>query len=152
MTPSERIDQHIAQLADWRGPVLATIRRITLAADPGVTEDWKWMGSPVWYCDGIIALANPHQGKVKWTFAYGAKFADVDKLFNNGFEGNERRAVDIFEQDRLDEAAMLRLVRAAIAYNRSKAKKSTGRKPASKSAPKSAAKSATPARPRRKSP
>ena len=122
MKPSERIDQHIAAITDWRGKVLATIRRIMLEADPAVTEDWKWMGSPVWYCDGIVCLANPHKGKVKWTFAKGAHFADSDHLFNAGLEGNERRAIDIFENDRLDEAALRRLVRSAIAHNRSKSK------------------------------
>lgn len=122
MKPSERIDQHIAGIPDWRGKVLATIRRIMLEADPAVTEDWKWMGTPVWYCDGIVALANPHAGKVKWTFAYGANFPDTDHLFNAGLEGNARRAIDIFEKDRLDEEALRRLVRTAIAYNRSKLK------------------------------
>jgi hypothetical protein len=122
VNPSERIDQHIAGIKDWRGPVLATIRRIMMEADPSVTEDWKWMGTPVWYCDGIVSLANPHKGKVKWTFAKGALFADADQLFNTGLEGNERRAIDFFENDRLDEAALRRLVRAAIAYNRSKLK------------------------------
>jgi hypothetical protein len=131
MTPSEQIDQYIASAGDWRGPVLATIRRIMLEADPGVTEDWKWMGTPVWYCDGIVSLANAHRGKVKWTFANGARFAVGDPLFNAGLEGNERRAIDIFEADRLDEAALTRLVRAALAYNRAQAaaRKAAGRKP-----------------------
>jgi hypothetical protein len=137
LTPSERIDRHIAGIADWRGKVLGTIRRIVLEADPAVTEDWKWMGSPVWYCDGMVCLANAHIGKVKWTFAKGAHFADADGLFNAGLEGNDWRAIDVFEKDRLgedrlsedrldegrlDEAALLRLVKAAIAYNRSQAK------------------------------
>ena len=120
MKPSEQIDKQIAEIGDWRGGVLATIRRITFAADPGVTEDWKWMGTATWYCDGLIAVANPHRGKVKWTFAWGAKFPDADGLFNDGLQGNARRSIDYFENDLLDEAAMLRLVRAAIVYNRSK--------------------------------
>jgi len=120
--PSERIDLHIAGIADWRGEVLATIRRIVLEADPAVTEDWKWMGTPVWYCDGMVSLANAHKGKVKWTFSKGAHFADADHLFNNGLEGKEWRAIDIFEKDRLNEAALRRLVKAAIAYNRSQLK------------------------------
>jgi hypothetical protein len=119
---SERIDQHIAGIPDWRGKVLATIRRIMLKSDTGVTEDWKWMGTPVWYCDGMVALANPHAGKVKWTFAKGANFPDADHLFNAGLKGNTWRAIDIFEKDRLDEAALRRLVRTAIAYNRSNLK------------------------------
>ena len=132
MKPSERIDQHIAGITDWRGKVLATIRRIMLEADPAVTEEWKWMGSPVWYCDGIVCLANPHKGKVKWTFAKGAHFADTDQLFNAGLEGNERRAIDLFEEDRLDEAALRRLVRTAIAYNRSTPKGKKAPAPAKK--------------------
>ena len=119
MKASERIDQHIAGIPDWRGKVLATIRRIMLESDPGVTEDWKWMGTPVWYCDGMVALANPHRGKVKWTFAQGANFPDADHLFNAGLGGTAWRAIDIFEKDRLDETALRRLVRGAIAYNRS---------------------------------
>jgi hypothetical protein len=120
--PSKRIDQHIARITDWRGNVLATIRRIMREADPSVTEDWKWMGTPVWYCDGMVSLANPHRGKVKWTFSKGAHFADPDHLFNAGLDGNEWRAIDIFENDRLDEAALRRLVTTAIAYNRSQSK------------------------------
>lgn len=122
MKPSEQIDQLIAGIADWRAKVLATIRRIMLGADPAVTEDWKWMGSPVWYCDGMVSLANPHRGKVKWTFVKGAHFADADRQFNAGLEGNEWRAIDIFENDRLNEAALRRLVKTAIAYNRSQLK------------------------------
>jgi hypothetical protein len=122
MKPSERIDQHIAGIADWRGKVLATIRRIMLEADPAVTEDWKWMGTPAWYCDGMVSLANPHRGKVKWTFVKGAHFADPERLFNAGLEGNDWRAIDIFEKDRPDEAALRRLVKVAIAYNRSQVK------------------------------
>jgi hypothetical protein len=122
LKPSEQIDQHIAGISDWRGKVLATIRRIVREADPAVTEDWKWMGTPVWYCDGMVSLANPHRGKVKWTFVKGAHFADADRLFNAGLEGNDWRAIDIFEKDRLDEAALRRLVRTAVAYNRSQTK------------------------------
>jgi hypothetical protein len=120
--PSERIDRHIARIKDWRGQVLATIRKIMLEADPAVTEDWRWMGTPVWYCDGMVSLANPHTGKVKWTFSHGAKFPDANHLFNAGLGGSVWRAIDIFENDRLDDAALRRLVQTAIAYNRSKAK------------------------------
>lgn len=138
MKASERIDQHIAGIPDWRGKVLATIRRIMLKSDPGVTEDWKWMGTPVWYCDGMVALANPHGGKVKWTFGQGAHFPDADHLFNAGLEGNAWRAIDIFEKDRLDEAALRRLVRTAIAYNRSKLKGKEAPGPAKKASRSSA--------------
>lgn len=122
MNPSEQIDQHIAGITDWRGKMLATIRRIMLNADPAVTEDWKWMGTPVWYCAGMVSLANPHRGKVKWTFSNGARFADADHLFNAGLEGSQWRAIDIFERDGPDEAALRRLVKTAIAYNRSQLK------------------------------
>jgi hypothetical protein len=134
LKPSERIDRHIVGIADWRGKVLAMIRRIMLEADPAVTEDWKWMGTPVWYCDGMVCLANPHAGKVKWTFAKGAHFADADHLFNAGLEGNDWRAIDIFQKDRPDEAALRRLVRTAIAYNRSQ-RKGDGPPPPAKKAP-----------------
>jgi hypothetical protein len=122
LNPSEQIDQHIAGIPDWRGKVLGTIRRIMLNADPAVTEDWKWMGTPVWYCDGMVSLANPHRGKVKWTFSNGAHFADADHLFNAGLEGSQWRAIDIFAKDRPNEAALRRLVKTAIAYNRSQHK------------------------------
>jgi hypothetical protein len=120
--PSAKIDHLIAGIPDWRSEVLATIRRIMLEADPAVTEDWKWMGSPVWYCDGMVSLANPHRGKVKWTFSKGAHFADPGHLFNAGLGGKEWRAIDIFEKDRPDEAALSLLVKTAIAYNRSQPK------------------------------
>ncbi len=106
MTPSDRIDQMAAELIDWRGTTFAGIRKSVLAADRGIVEDWKWMGSPVWSCDGLIAVANAHKGKVKLTFAYGAHFADPDKLFNAGFEGNARRAIDFFEGDKIDARAL----------------------------------------------
>ncbi len=147
VTPSEQIDQHIAGVTDWRGKVLATIRRIMMAADPAVTEDWKWMGTPVWYCDGIVSLANPHKGKVKWTFAYGAHFDDVDELFNAGLEGNERRAIDFVESDRPNEAALRRLAKTAIAYNRSRLKAKAAPAPkAARSTAKAKAKAKTPAK------
>ena len=139
MNPSEKIDQRIASIADWRGNVLATVRRIMVEADPAVTEDWKWMGTPVWYCDGMVSLANPHKGKVKWTFSRGAHFADADHLFNAGLDGNEWRAIDIFEKDRLNEAALRRLVKTAIAYNRSQLKGKKPSAPASKVARRPAA-------------
>jgi hypothetical protein len=131
MNASERIDQFIAEVPDWRGQVLATIRRAMLEADPGVTEDFKYMGSPVWYCDGQIAVANPHKGKVKCTFAHGAQLPDVDHLFNAG-EGNAYRAIDILETDRLDAAALRRLVRTAIAYNRTMLKRNAALRAAPK--------------------
>ena len=123
MNPSERIDRLIADLADWRGKTFAGIRKSILEADREIVEEWKWMGSPVWSRDGIIAVANPHKGKVKLTFAYGASLPDPDKLFNAGLEGNARRAIDFFEGDKVNERGLKNLVRAAIDYNRTKSKK-----------------------------
>src|SRR6201987_917935 len=125
MTPSENIDQLIAGIPDWRGKTFAVIRKTILAADSEIIEAWKWMGSPVWSRDGMIAVANAHKGKVKLTFAHGAKLADPDKLFNAGLEGNMRRAVDFLEGDKIDERALKNLVRAAIEYNQTKLKKNT---------------------------
>ena len=122
MNPSERIDQMIAGLADWRGETLARLRKIILEADPEIVEDWKWMGSPVWSRDGMIAVGNPHKDKVKLTFSHGASLPDPDGLFNNGFGGKVWRAIDVFEGDNLDERALKNLVRAAVAYNQDKAK------------------------------
>ncbi|NIF78573.1 DUF1801 domain-containing protein [Paraburkholderia sp. Cy-641] len=123
--PSERIDQMIAALTDWRGETFARIRKTMLAADRGIVEEWKWMGSPVWSRDGMIAVANAHKGKVKVTFAHGAGLADPDRLFNAGLEGNARRAIDFLEGDKVDERALKALVRAAIEYNRARLKKNT---------------------------
>jgi hypothetical protein len=101
MTPSQRIDLLTAELTDWRGKTFAKIRKSILAADREIIEEWKWMGSPVWSHDGIIALANAHKGKVKLTFAHGTKLPDPDKLFNAGLEGNARRAIDFSRVTRL---------------------------------------------------
>ncbi len=123
MNPSERIDQLIAKLTDWRGKTLASIRKSILEADREIIEEWKWMGSPVWSRDGIIAVANAHKGKVKLTFAHGARLPDPDKLFNAGLEGNARRAIDFFEGDKVNERALKNLIRAAVDYNQTKKKK-----------------------------
>jgi hypothetical protein len=125
MNPSERIDQLIAEITDWRGKTFAGIRKTILEADPEIIEEWKWMGSPVWSRDGIIAVANAHKGKVKLTFDHGASLPDPDKLFNAGLEGNQRRAIDFFEGDEINELALKNLIRAAVAYNQSKSKKKT---------------------------
>ena len=123
MDPSERIDQLIAGLTDWRGKIFASIRQSILAADRKIIEEWKWMGSPLWSRDGMIAVANAHKGKVKLTFAYGANLPDPEKLFNAGLEGNARRAIDFFEGDTTNERALKNLVRAAVDYNHTKLKK-----------------------------
>lgn len=123
MTPSDKIDALIAKLDDWRGKVLAGVRKSILAADREIIEEWKWMGSPVWERNGIIAVGNAHKDKVKLTFAHGASLADPDKLFNAGLEGKVWRAIDLFEGDKIDQRALKSLIRAAIAYNQSKMKK-----------------------------
>lgn len=123
MKPSEQIDRLIAKLKDWRGETLAGIRKNILEADREIIEEWKWMGSPVWSRDGIIAVGNAHKEKVKLTFAHGAKLPDPDKLFNAGFGGNMWRAIDLFEGDRLNARAFKKLIRAAADYNRNKKKK-----------------------------
>ena len=106
MNPSERIDQLIAGLMDWRGKTLASIRKSFLGADRGIIEEWKWMGSPVWSHDGIIAVANAHKDKVKLTFSHGASLPDPDRLFNAGLEGKVWRAIDFFEGDKINERAL----------------------------------------------
>ena len=123
MNPSERIDELIASLTDWRGKTLARVRKSILEADREIVEEWKWMGSPVWSQGGIIAVGNAHKDKVKLTFAHGASLPDPDKLFNAGLEGKVWRAIDLFEGDKINERALKSLVRAAVQYNRIKSKK-----------------------------
>ena len=123
MNPSERIDELIAGLTDWRGKTLAGVRKSILAADREIIEEWKWMGSPVWSRDGIIAVGNAHKDKVKLTFSHGASLPDPDKLFNAGFEGKVWRAIDLFEGDKVNERALKNLVRAAIEFNQAKLKR-----------------------------
>jgi hypothetical protein len=123
MNSSERIDELIAGLTDWRGKTLAGVRKAILSADREIIEEWKWMGSPVWSRDGMIAVGNAHKNKVKLTFPHGAMLLDPDKLFNADLKGNRWRAIDLFEGDKIDERALKTLVRTAIAYNQSKSKK-----------------------------
>ncbi len=123
MNPSERIDQLIAELTDWRGKTLASIRKGILEADREIIEEWKWMGSPVWSRDGIIAVGNAHKDKVKLTFSHGASLPDPDKLFNAGLGGNAWRAIDFFEGDKINESALKNLVRDAVDYNQIKLKR-----------------------------
>jgi hypothetical protein len=123
MNPSERIDQLIARLTDWRGKTLASIRKSILAADREIVEEWKWMGSPTWSHDGIIAVATVLKDKLKLTFSHGARLPDPGKLFNAGLGGNQWRAIDFFEDDKINEQGLKDLVRAAVAYNQIKLKK-----------------------------
>jgi len=122
MNPSERIDELIAKLTDWRGKTLAGIRKSMLEADREIVEEWKWMGSPVWSHDGIIAVATALKDKMKLTFSHGASLPDPDKLFNAALEGNTWRAIDFFEGDKIHEGALKNLVRAAVDYNQFKLK------------------------------
>jgi hypothetical protein len=131
MNPSQRIDQLIAGLTDWRGKTLASVRKSIRAADPEIVEEWKWMGSPVWSRHGIIAVGNAHKDKVKLTFAHGAHIPDPDKLFNAGLGGNAWRAIDLFEGDKINERALKNLIRSAIEYNHIRLKsKAPARSPA----------------------
>src|SRR5579863_4397786 len=123
MNPPERIDQLIAKLTDSRGKTLASIRKNILAADREIIEEWKWMGSPVWSRDGIIAVATVLKDKVKLTFAHGANLVDPDKLFNAGLGGNAWRAIDLFEGDKINERALKNLIRAGIDFNQIKLKR-----------------------------
>jgi len=118
-SPSILIDRLIAGLGDWRADRIAQIRRLMHEADAEIVEEWKWMGTPVWSHDGIVAIANPHTGKVKVTFAQGAHLPDPQKTFNAGLGGNLWRAVDLFEADVVNEKALKDLIRAAVSFNRS---------------------------------
>ena len=122
-SPSQLIDERIEELDDWRGPVLARIRKVVRAADSGVVEEWKWRGVPVWYCDGMICTGESYKSVVKVTFAKGASLPDPSGLFNSSLEGNTRRAIDFHEGETIDENALTALVRAAIALNQSKRSK-----------------------------
>jgi len=115
-TASEKIDARIAELADWRGRVLARMRALIKEADPDAVEEWKW-NVPVWSDGGIICTGESYKSVVKLTFAKGASLKDPKKLFNSSLEGNTRRAIDFSEGDPIDEAAFTALIREAIALN-----------------------------------
>ena len=119
-TPSVLIDARIKELGDWRGKVLGRIRAVIKEADPDVVEEWKWRGVPVWEHAGIICTGETYKSVVKMTFAKGASLKDPAKLFNSSLEGNTRRAIDIHEDDKLDEKALKALIRAAVALNTAK--------------------------------
>ena len=122
---SALIDERIKQLAGWRGTMLAKMRALIHAADPQVIEEWKWRGVPVWNHNGIICTGETYKSVVKLTFAKGAALKDPSGLFNSSLDGNVRRAIDIHEENTMNEAAFKDLVRAAVALNlgsKSKAK------------------------------
>lgn len=116
-SPSQLIDDRIRELGDWRGEMLARLRRLIKQADPEVVEEWKWRGVPTWYHDGMICTGESYKQAVKVTFAKGAALADPSALFNSSLEGNVRRAIDFHEGDELDEDAFKALVREAVALN-----------------------------------
>ena len=120
---SRLIDQRIEELGDWRGKTLARMRALILEADPDVTEEWKWMGTPVWSHHGIICTGETYKQVVKLTFAKGAKLEDPSTLFNSSLEGNTRRAIDIREGETVNARAFKSLVKAAVAFNASMARK-----------------------------
>ena len=122
-SPSDLIDQRIAELGDWRGESLARVRALIRDAIPDVEETWKWRGVPVWEKNGIITTGETYKDKVKLTFAKGASLEDPKKLFNSSLEGNARRALDLFEGDELDEAAFKALVQEAAGLNGAKKKR-----------------------------
>ena len=121
-SPSRLIDARIEELDDWRGKTLSRVRALIKKADPAVVEEWKWRGVPVWSHDGLICTGETYKSVVKLTFAKGASLEDPSGLFNSSLEGNTRRAIDLHEGDRMDEAAFKALIRAAAALNGSSAR------------------------------
>ena len=122
VSASKLIDGRIAELADWRGDMLAKVRSIVRDALPGVVEEWKWRGVPVWNSGGIVCTGETYQNAVKLTFMKGAKVPDPSGLFNSSLDGNTRRAIDLHQGDTVDERALVALLRAAADLNRTKSK------------------------------
>jgi hypothetical protein len=114
---STLIDERIRELGDWRGKALAKVREIIHQADPEIVEEWKWRGTPVWYHSGIVCTGETYRNVVKMTFAKGAALMDPSGLFNSSLDGNVRRAIDFHEGDEIDKAALMDLIRAAVALN-----------------------------------
>jgi len=121
-SPSQLIDARIKELGDWRGEMLNRLRTLVRQADPEVVEEWKWRGVPVWSHAGIICTGETYKNVVKMTFAKGAALQDPSRLFNSSLDGNTRRAIDFHEGEKIDEAAVKALVRAAVALNTSAAR------------------------------
>lgn len=118
--PSELIDARIAELGDWRGEMLAHVRKLIKQVVPDVVEEWKWRGVPVWYHDGMICTGETYKNVVKVTFAHGAALNDPSGLFNASLDGNTRRAIDFHEGDTIDDEALMALIRDAMAHNESR--------------------------------
>jgi hypothetical protein len=121
-SPSALIDARIKELGDWRGKMLSRLRTLVKEADPHVVEEWKWRGVPVWSHDGLICTGETYKNVVKMTFAKGAALQDPSRLFNSSLDGNTRRAIDFHEGEKINEAALKTLVRAAVTLNKAKAK------------------------------
>ena len=119
-SPSAQIDARIEELGDWRGELLARIRKLIKQADPDVVEEWKWRGVPTWYHDGMICTGETYKASVKVTFAKGASLPDPSGLFNSSLGGNTRRAIDFHEHDKIDESAFKALIRDAVDLNTSR--------------------------------
>lgn len=117
---SALIDDRIASLNDWRGTALARVRALIRAADPAMVEEWKWRGVPVWSHAGIVCTGETYKAAVKLTFMHGASLDDPTGLFNASLEGNLRRAIDLHEGTRIDEAAFTSLIQAAVARNQAR--------------------------------
>ncbi len=117
--PSRLIDARIRELGDWRGALLARLRALVKEAIPGVAEEWKWRGVPVWYSDGMVCTGETYKAVVKMTFAKGASLPDPKRLFNSSLDGNTRRAIDFHEGDAVDEPALKALLKAAAKLNAS---------------------------------
>ncbi len=122
-SPSQLIDAKIKELGDWRGDMLSQIRALIKQADPEVVEEWKWRGVPVWYHSGMICTGETYKNAVKMTFCKGASLEDPSGLFNSCLEGNERRAIDFHEGDKINGEALKALVREAAALNISSSKR-----------------------------
>ena len=133
---SQKITERVAELGDWRGETLKRVRKLIHDAVPDVVEEWKWMGTPIWSRDGIICTGESYKDKIKLTFAKGASLKDPKRLFNSSLDGNVRRALDIFEGQKVDDAAFKALVREAVALNGAKkatpAKKKVAKKKTAK--------------------
>jgi hypothetical protein len=122
-TPSQLIDERIAELPDWRGETLSRLRALVKEADPDIVEEWKWRGVPIWSHDGIVCTGETYKTIVKTTFAKGAALPDPAGLFNSSLEGNTRRAIDFHEGEKINAKALKDLVRAAVTLNQSKGRR-----------------------------
>jgi len=114
---SQLITERIAELGDWRGETLAHVRKLIKEADPKITEEWKWRGVPVWSDGGIVCTGESYKTHIKLTFAKGASLTDPKGIFNSGLDGNARRAIDLYEGDKINESAFKEMIRAAVKLN-----------------------------------